>query len=81
MTKYGHIMVCGKVHKPRPLINLCYSVRRSTEKKYGTVGYIVYFHFEERLFTEKNSVPSVNSRNAPPGGVTVRLVFDLHLRF
>ena len=28
MTIYVHIKVCGKIHKPRPLMNLCYNVRR-----------------------------------------------------
>ena len=33
ITKYLHIMVCGEVHKPLSLINLCYRVRRSRKKK------------------------------------------------
>ena len=57
--------MCGKVHKPRPYINLCCSVNRSTEKKHGIVEYIVHFYFDERVFLKKKCTACESTEHAP----------------
>ena len=47
MTKYAHIKVCGKVHKPRPLT--CDAACGDQRKKFVIVKYLVFFTLTEKI--------------------------------